>query len=77
MTKVGGHCQKSFSFLIITLNEETGATLEVVSFYLVNMAFRSILISEATKINLDLNNIVIQYSGDSYRINIDEISTLI
>lgn len=77
MTKVGGHCQKSFSFLIITLNEETGATLEVVSFYLVNMAFRSILISEATKINLDLNNIVIQYIGDNYRINIDEISTLI
>ena len=41
------------------------------------MAFRSILISEATKINLDLNNIVIQYNGDSYHINIDEISTLV
>lgn len=41
------------------------------------MAFRSILVSEATKINLDLNNIVIKYSGDEYRINIDEVSTLV
>lgn len=41
------------------------------------MAFRSILISEATKINLDLNNIVIQYNGDNYHINIDEISNLV
>lgn len=41
------------------------------------MAFRSILISEATKINLDLNNIVIRYNGDNYYINLDEISTLV
>lgn len=41
------------------------------------MAFRTILISEATKINLDLNNIVIRYNGDNYHINIDEISTLV
>lgn len=41
------------------------------------MAFRSILISEATKINLDLNNIVIRYNGDNYHINLDEISTLV
>ena len=45
--------------------------------FLFIMAFRSILISEATKINLDLNNIVIQYNGDNYRINLDEISTLV
>lgn len=41
------------------------------------MAFRSILISEATKINLDLNNIVIQYSEDKFHVNLDEISTLV
>lgn len=41
------------------------------------MAVRTILISEATKINLDLNNIVIRYNGDNYHINIDEISTLV
>lgn len=41
------------------------------------MAFRTILISEATKINLDLNNIVIRYNGDNYYINLDEISTLV
>lgn len=41
------------------------------------MAFRTILISEATKINLDLNNIVIRYNGDNYHINLDEISTLV
>ena len=41
------------------------------------MAFRSIIISKASKINLDLNNIVVTYEGEPYHINMDEISTII
>lgn len=41
------------------------------------MAFRSIIINKATKINLDLNNIVITYDDNPYHINLDEISTII
>lgn len=41
------------------------------------MAFRSIIISKATKINLDLNNIVVTYDKEPYYINLDEISTII
>ena len=41
------------------------------------MAFRSIIISKATKINLDLNNIVVTYESEPYHINLDEISTII
>ena len=41
------------------------------------MAFRSIIISKATKINLDLNNIVVTYESELYHINLDEISTII
>ena len=41
------------------------------------MAFRSIIISKATKINLDLNNIVITYDNEPYHINLDEISTIV
>lgn len=45
--------------------------------FLIIMAFRSILISEATKINLDLNSIVIQFNKEDYHINLDEISTIV
>lgn len=41
------------------------------------MAFRSILIEKAVKVNLDLNNIVIRYEDEDYWIQLDEISTLI
>ena len=41
------------------------------------MAFRSIIISKATKIILDLNNIVITYDNEPYHINLDEISTIV
>ena len=41
------------------------------------MAFRSILIEKAVKVNLDLNNIIIRYEDEDYWINLDEISTLI
>ena len=41
------------------------------------MAFRSIIISKATKINLDLNNIVVTYECEPYHINLDEISTIV
>ncbi len=41
------------------------------------MAFRSIIISKATKINLDLNNIVVTYESEPYHINLDEISTIV
>ena len=38
------------------------------------MAFRSILINKATKINLDLNNMVVYYEEQKYFINLDEIN---
>lgn len=41
------------------------------------MAFRSIVIEKAVKVNLDLNNIVIRYENEDYWIQLDEISTLI
>lgn len=41
------------------------------------MAFRSIVIEKAVKVNLDLNNIVIRYEEEDYWIQLDEISTLI
>lgn len=41
------------------------------------MAFRSIIISKATKINLDLNNIVVTYESEPYHINLEEISTIV
>lgn len=41
------------------------------------MAFRSILINKATKINLDLNNIVVYYEQQKYFINLDEINLII
>jgi len=47
------------------------------SFFYNKMAFRSILISQATRINLDLNNIVVLHNGDDYAINLDEISTIV
>ena len=62
-------------FLIITLYEETIGHLYGDLF--IFMAFRSIIISKATKINLDLNNIVVTYDREPYHINLDEISTII
>ena len=41
------------------------------------MAFRSIIISKASKIRLDLNNIVVTYESEPYHINLDEISTIV
>lgn len=41
------------------------------------MAYRSILISQATKINLDLNNIVVYSNDEKYYINLDEISLIV
>jgi len=41
------------------------------------MGFRTVLIEKASKINLDLNNIVVQSFNEHYWINIDEIDTII
>lgn len=41
------------------------------------MAFRSIIVNKATKISIDLNNIVVRYNEDDFWINIDEISTIV
>lgn len=41
------------------------------------MAFRSIIIDKAIRINLDLNNLVIFYENDNYKINLDEISIIL
>lgn len=41
------------------------------------MAFRSILINKATKINLDLNNMVVYYEEQKYFINLDEINLIV
>lgn len=41
------------------------------------MAFRTIVIDKATKINLDLNNIVVKYDDESFWISLDEISNII
>lgn len=41
------------------------------------MAFRSILLNKATKINLDLNNIVVVFEEDKYYINLDEINVIV
>lgn len=45
--------------------------------FFINMAFRSILINKATKINLDLNNIVVYYEQQKYFINLDEINLIV
>lgn len=41
------------------------------------MAFRTILIEKARRINLDLNSIVVNYEDNDFNINLDEISTII
>ena len=41
------------------------------------MAFRTIVINKASKISLDLNNIVIYYDNEPYWINLDDISVII
>ena len=41
------------------------------------MAFRTIYIEKALRVNLDLNNFVVNYEESNYYINIDEISTII
>ena len=41
------------------------------------MAFRSIIVNKATKISIDLNNIVIRYQEDDFWINIEEISNIV
>lgn len=41
------------------------------------MAFRTIVIDKASKINLDLNNIVVTYDDESFWINLDEISNIV
>lgn len=46
-------------------------------FLFITMAFRSVLIEKAVKVNLDLNHIVIRHEEEDYWIQLDEISTLI
>ena len=41
------------------------------------MAFRTVLIEKAVRVNLDLNNIVVRYEEEDYWIHLDEISTII
>ena len=41
------------------------------------MAFRTLIIDKATKVNLDLNNIVVHYEDKPYWINLDDISIII
>lgn len=41
------------------------------------MGFRSILISEATRINLNLNSLVVYYKEENYYIDLDEIDLII
>lgn len=41
------------------------------------MAFRTILIEKARRINLDLNSIVINYDNNEFNINLDEINIII
>lgn len=41
------------------------------------MAFRTILIEKARKVNLDLNSIVVNYDEKDFNINLDEISTIV
>lgn len=41
------------------------------------MAFRTILIEKARRVNLDLNSIVVNYDDNEFIINLDEISVII
>ncbi|HHW68738.1 MAG TPA: type II CRISPR-associated endonuclease Cas1 [Tenericutes bacterium] len=41
------------------------------------MAFRTVIIDQASRINLDLNNIVVHYKNEHFWINLDEISIII
>lgn len=41
------------------------------------MAFRTLLIEKARKVNLDLNSIVVNFEDKDFNINLDEISTII
>lgn len=41
------------------------------------MAFRTIVLEKANRINLDLNNLVVLYENDKYWINLDEIGSII
>lgn len=41
------------------------------------MAFRTILIEKARRINLDLNSIVVNYDDKDFNINLDEISVIV
>lgn len=41
------------------------------------MAFRTVLIEKARRINLDLNSIVVNYENDDYIMNLDEINVII
>lgn len=41
------------------------------------MSFRTVVINEAARLSLDLNNIVIFYKNESFWINLDEIGTII
>lgn len=47
------------------------------SFFLVFMAFRTVIIDKAARINLDLNNIVVYYKDEHFWINLDEISIIL
>ena len=41
------------------------------------MAFRTLYIEKALYLQLDLNNIVVNYENDNYYINLDEINTIV
>lgn len=41
------------------------------------MSFRTVLINKASRINLDLNNIVVFYEDDKFYINLDDINTIV
>mgnify|MGYP003300963705 CR=1 FL=1 len=47
------------------------------SFFCIKMAFRTVIIEKARRVNLDLNSIVVNYDDHDFNINIDEISTII
>jgi CRISPR-associated protein Cas1 len=41
------------------------------------MGFRTVIIDQAVRINLDLNNIVVYYQSEYFYVNLDEINTII
>lgn len=46
-------------------------------FLFIIMAFRTVIIDQALRINLDLNNIVVYYKDEHFWINLDEINIII